>query len=141
MSAHVAVGDQALAAGQPRKWVLWAGRVLSALPVLAMALSAAMKLSRQPQLMDTIAHKLGYPPGLVPAIAILELACAVIYTIPRTAVLGAVLLTGFLGGAVATHVRVGEPFFVPLALGALAWAGLYLRDERLRALLPFKHTN
>jgi hypothetical protein len=69
---------------------------------------------------------------------VLELFCAAVYVVPRTAVLGAVLLTGYLGGAVATHVRVGDAFIVPLLLGVLVWAGLYLRDERVRALLPLR---
>jgi hypothetical protein len=71
----------------------------------------------------------------------IEICCALLYAIPRTAVLGAVLLTGYLGGAIATHVRVGDPSFVtPLVLGMIAWAGLYLRDPRLRALLPLRST-
>jgi hypothetical protein len=66
------------------------------------------------------------------------LACTIIYVIPRTAVLGAILLTGYLGGATATHVRLGEPFFVPIVLGVLVWGGLYLRDDRVRSLVPWR---
>jgi hypothetical protein len=119
-------------------WQLWAGRVLSALPVLLLLLSASMKLLHPPMVVETFVGKLGYPANVLPALAALELFCAVVYAVPRTAVLGAVLLTGYLGGAVATHVRVGEAFVAPLLLGVLVWAGLYLRDERIRALLPLR---
>ena len=83
--------------------------------------------------------QLGYPVGLTLGIGVLELACLAAYALPRTAPLGALLLTGYLGGAVATHVRAGSPLFsvvFPLIIGALLWGGLYLRDHRLRALLP-----
>ena len=119
-------------------WQLWTGRALSALPVLLLLLSASLKLSHPPMVVETFVGKLGYPANMLPALAALELFCAVVYALPRTAVLGAVLLTGYLGGAVATHVRVGEAFVVPLLLGVLVWAGLYLRDERIRALLPLR---
>jgi hypothetical protein len=115
----------------------WSGRLLSVVSIAMLALSAAMKLSRTPALAETLG-RLGYPETLLPALAALEIACVVLYAVPRTAVLGAVLLTGYLGGAVATHVRVGDAFLVPLALGILVWAGLYLRDERLRDLLPLR---
>ena len=71
-------------------------------------------------------------------IIIVEVVCAVIYAIPQTSILGAILLTGYLGGAVSTHVRAGEPFFLALIVGVLVWLGLYLRDERLRALVPLR---
>jgi hypothetical protein len=119
-------------------WRFWAGRVLSGLPALLLVVSAAMKLSHPPMVVETFVGKLGYPASVLPALAVLELFCTVVYAVPRTAVLGAVLLTGYLGGAVATHVRVGEPFVVPLLLGVFLWAGLYLRDERVRALLPLR---
>jgi hypothetical protein len=119
-------------------WRRWAGRVLSALPVLLLVLSASMKLSHPQMVVETFVGKLGYPASVLPALAALELLCTVVYVVPRTAVLGAVILTGYLGGAVATHVRVGEAFVLPLLLGMLLWAGLYLRDERIRALLPLR---
>ena len=119
-------------------WQLWTGRVLSALPVLLLLLSASMKLSLPPAAVETFVSKLGYPASMLPSVAVLELLCTIVYVVPRTAVLGAVLLTGYLGGAVATHVRVGDAFVVPLLLGVLVWAGLYLRDERIRALLPLR---
>jgi hypothetical protein len=85
--------------------------------------------------------RLGYPESVIMGIAILEIACTLVYLIPRTSVLGAILLTGYLGGAVATHVRVGDPsvnILAPIFVGALFWVGLYLRNERLRALIPFR---
>ena len=120
------------------RWQLWTGRALSALPVLLLLLSASIKLSHPPVAIETFVGKLGYPADMLSALAVLELFCTVVYIVPRTAVLGAVLLTGYLGGAVATHVRVGDAFVVPLLLGVLVWAGLYLRDERVRALLPLR---
>jgi len=116
----------------------WAAGILTAAPALALVSSAVMKVARPPQVLDTFVGKLGYPAHLLPVLAVLEVACVVVYLIPRTAVLGAVLLTGYLGGAVATHVRVGDAFLAPLAVGVLVWAGLYLRDARLRALLPLR---
>jgi uncharacterized protein YndB with AHSA1/START domain len=115
--------------------MLWAGRVISALPVLLLVLSGVMKLVKPAPVVEGFTH-LGYPADLALGIGILELVCTAVYVIPRTSVLGAVLLTGYLGGATATHVRVGEAFYTPVLLGVLVWGGLYLRDARLRALLP-----
>jgi hypothetical protein len=120
----------------PKAWKIWAGRVLSALPVLMLLFSASMKLSHAPQFAEMWTGKLGWPEGLLGTIGLLEIACVAVYVVPRTAVLGATLLTAYLGGAVATHVRIGDPFVIPIMLGVLLWAGLYLRDERVRALLP-----
>lgn len=103
-----------------------------------MLMSAVMKFMKPAPVVETFISKLGYPESTLVPIGVLELACVVLYAIPQTAVLGAVLVTGYLGGAIATHVRVGDPFIPPLVLGVLAWAGLYLRDERLRALLPLR---
>lgn len=97
--------------------------------------SASMKFLRPPGLAKGFEH-LGWPVNLALGLGILELACTAIYAIPRTAILGAILLTGYLGGAIATHVRVGDPYFTQIILGVLVWAGLYLRDARLRALIP-----
>jgi hypothetical protein len=105
-----------------------------------LAMSAVMKLMRTPQVLEGWA-KSGYPDASLLVIGLTELACAVLYVIPRTSVLGAILVTGYLGGATATHVRLGEAVFVaPVILGILAWAGLFLRDPRLRALLPLRRT-
>ena len=119
------------------KTMLWVGRIMSALPVLLLLSSSVMKLMKPAPVVEGFAH-LGYPASLALALGMIELACAVVYVIPRTSVLGAILLTGYLGGATATHVRIGEPFFMPIVLGVLVWGGLYLRDDRLRALLPLR---
>ncbi len=116
-----------------KSWVGWAVGVLPALALLA---SGAGKLVGSPQLSEGFAH-LGWPISLAVPLGILEISCVLLYLIPRTSVLGAILVTGYMGGAVATHVRIGEAFFVQVLLGALFWLGLYLRDARLRALLPF----
>ncbi|APR82249.1 membrane protein [Minicystis rosea] len=118
--------------------LLWAGRVMSALPVLVVTMSTFMKLSNNPQMAQMFVEKLGYRDGMLASIGALEALCLVLYLVPRTSVLGAVLLTGYLGGAIATHVRIGDPFAVPLFLGVLVWGGLFLRDARLRALLPLR---
>ncbi len=122
------------------KTKLWAGRVISALPVLMLLFSAVLKFLKPAGVPEELA-RLGYAENVLFRLGILELACAGVYAIPRVSVLGAILITGYLGGAVATHVRVGDPLFnvfMPILLGALAWGGLYLRDERLRALLPLR---
>lgn len=121
----------------PSKAMLWTGRVLSALPVLALTMSASMKLSHSPAVIEGFG-KFGYPESSVTGIGLVELLCALLYAIPQTSVLGAILMTGYLGGAVATHVRIADVFVTPLLLGVLPWAGLFLRDSRLRALLPLR---
>jgi hypothetical protein len=119
------------------KTALWAGRVISALPVLMLLMSAAMKFAMPAAAVEGFAH-LGWPKELAIALGVVELTCTVLYAIPQTAVLGAILLTGYLGGAIATHVRIEEGFVPPLILGVLIWLGLYLRDRRLRALVPLR---
>ena len=117
---------------------LWAGRIMSALPALFLLIDGIMKLVKPAIVVETTV-KLGYPESVIPGLGIVLLACTILYLIPRTAVLGAILLTGYLGGAVATHVRVGEELFpinFPLIIGALLWGGLYLRNERLRSIVP-----
>ena len=99
--------------------------------------SAAMKFAKPPAVVEGFTH-LGWPERLTLALGILELVCTVLYAIPRTAVLGAILLTGYLGGAIATHVRIGEQFVMIVILGVAIWAGLFLRDPRLRALIPLR---
>ena len=118
--------------------MVWAGRIISAVPVLMLVFSGVMKLMKPAAVVEGFA-RFGYPESVILAIGILELACTVVYLIPRTSILGAILVTGYLGGATATHLRVGDSaFFVPAVLGALAWGGLFLRDKRLRALLPLR---
>ena len=121
------------------KKLVWAGWVVSVLPALMLLLSAVMKLVKPAPVVEGFTH-LGYPESLALGLGILELVCTVVYLLPRTAVLGAVLLTGYLGGAVATHVRMGETgkMFVPILFAVLLWGGLYLRDARLRELVPLR---
>jgi len=120
------------------KVMLWTGRIISAPPVFLLLFSAAMKLAKPPAVLDGF-RKFGYPEHLLLVLAILEIGCTIIYLIPRTAVLGAILLTGYLGGATATHVRIGDPGFVmPVICGILLWLGLLLREGRLRPLLPLR---
>ncbi len=122
---------------EPTGKAVWAGRVVSVLVSLMFAMSGLMKLKGGPELKEGMTH-LGLPDSMVVPLAIVELACVAIYAIPQTAVLGAVLLTGYLGGAICTHWRVGDPFFVQILLGCFVWLGVYLREERLRALLPLR---
>ena len=120
------------------KGKLWVGRIMSWLPALFLLVDGVMKLFK-PAVVVEATVKLGYPESIILPIGIVLTVCTIIYLIPRTAVLGAILLTGYLGGAVATHVRVGEglfPISFPIIFGVLLWGGLYLRDNRLRTLIP-----
>ncbi|HET6863568.1 MAG TPA: DoxX family protein [Pyrinomonadaceae bacterium] len=119
------------------KKLVWIGRILSGLPVLFMVFSGVAKLLKPAQVIEGF-QKLGYPDHTILPLGVTELLCTILYVIPQTSVLGAILMTAYLGGATATHVRVGEPFFAPIILGMVAWLGLFLRDSRLRALLPLR---
>ena len=119
------------------KKALWAGYVMSAIPVLMLFFSAAMKFAKPPPVVEGFKH-LGLPENLVFGLGVLEVGCTLLYVIPRTSVLGAILLTGYLGGAVLAHLRVGDAFFGPVIFGVLIWGGLFLRDPRLRALIPLR---
>ena len=119
------------------KKALWTGRVMSFLPALLFLFSGGMKLAHPPQLDEGFTH-LQLPVTWAFNLGLLELICLVVYLIPRTAVIGAILLTGYLGGAMLTHLRVGEPPVMHVILGIVLWGGLYLRDPRLRALIPFR---
>jgi hypothetical protein len=125
-------------ADQP-KLMVWVGRTLSALFALFMLLDAVVKLLQLQVVSDALVQ-LGYPPGLGLPIGVIEAVLLALYLVPRTAVLAAVLFTGLFGGAIASHLRVGDPWLSHVLfgvyLGGFAWAGLWLRDPRLRALLP-----
>jgi DoxX-like family len=109
---------------------------MSALPALLLLFSGTMKLLRVAVVTEGMAHY-GYPDHLILYIGMLEVGCTIVYLIPRTAILGAILMTGYLGGATATNVRMGDPSFIgPVLAGVSVWAGLYLRDGRLSALIP-----
>ena len=122
------------------KKLLWAGRILSAIPVLFLLFDSVGKLIKPASVVEATV-RLGYPESIIPGLGILLLVCTVVYVFPHTSVLGAILLTGYLGGASATHVRIGDPLFpilFPSIVGALIWGGLFLRDERLRTLIPLR---
>ncbi|MBO0719346.1 MAG: DoxX family protein [Blastocatellia bacterium] len=120
--------------------LVWVGRIISALPVLLLLFGGGMTLNKPVQAVEEFT-RLGYPDTVIVGIGIVLLVCTILYAIPYTAVLGAILLTGYLGGAVATHVRIGDPtskVIIPVIVGMLIWGGLFLRDERLRKLLPLR---
>lgn len=125
------------APGRPSKTAVWIGRALGWIPALLFIFSGVMKLTHSPQVVEGFG-KFGFPEYLVVPIGVLELACVAIYLIPQTAVLGAILLAGYLGGAICTHLRLGEPWYAQAAIGVVLWFGLYLRDPRVRALAPFR---
>jgi DoxX-like protein len=117
---------------------LWAGRIVSGLAVLFLLFDSLIKVMKlAPAVEGTTA--LGYPATAVRGIGIIELICLILYVVPRTSVFGAILLTGYLGGAIATHVRVGSPLLThtlfPIYVALLIWGGLFLRDDRLRVLI------
>lgn len=125
------------------KPALWTGRVITGLPFLFLLLDGVVKLFKPaPVVEGTI--KYGYSESVIIPLGIVLLCCTILYIIPRTAVLGAILLTGYLGGAVATHVHAGEgafPILFPVFFGAMIWGGLYFRSERLRSLIPLRSEN
>jgi hypothetical protein len=119
---------------------LWAGRIMSAAVVVALVADGTIQLFAPAQIASTL-RETGFAMDLTRVVGPIILACAILYAVPATAVLGAILVTGFLGGAICAHVRIGElgspPEIISLFLGALTWGGLYARDTRVRALLPF----
>ena len=118
---------------------LWTGRVLTAIAILFFLFDGAMKLVKPPSVIEATLQ-LGYAESMIAGIGIVLLASTLLYAIPQTAMLGAVLLTGYLGGAVASNVRAGAPLFnvvFPIVFGVIVWGGLWLRDERIAQLLPF----
>jgi hypothetical protein len=120
---------------------VWTARIMAAIAVLFLLVDGTGKaLTLAPYIQGST--QLGYPESTVLPLGLLELVCVVIYLIPRTRVFGAILLTGYMGGAIATHVRVGSPFathiFFPIYVAILLWGAIYLRDERVRALIPVR---
>ena len=126
------------------KGQLWTGRVLSGIAVLFLTMDAVLKLFLLANAAE-VTEQLGYPPHLLPVIGWIEVVCLVLYLIPRTSAFGALLWTGYLGGAVATHFRIGNPLFshtlFPIYIATLLWLGLWLRDRRLRAVLPLSSSS
>ena len=121
------------------RWLPWIGWLFSAAALSILLMSARWKLTFDPWYVKEWG-RIGWDPSALPRIAFIQLACAALYVTPPTALLGAVLLTGYLGGAISQYTRIGEPIpvLVPLTTALFAWAGLYLREERLRSLLPFR---
>jgi len=119
--------------------MVWAGRIVSGIVVLFLIAGSTYGIIKHAEMAPEMA-RMGYPESIGIKISITCILCALIYAFPRTAVLGAILLTGYLGGATATHVRIGEPFFVPILVAVLVWGGIFLRDARLRALIPLRRS-
>jgi hypothetical protein len=128
---------EAGAADSPRKWVLWLGRVLSVLPALVFVMSGVMKISHNPKMVEGLG-KAHISEGALTPIGIVEILCVVVYLVPQTAVLGAVLFTAYAGGIIIVHLHEGQSLIAPIVLSGVLWLGLYLREPRLRALLPLR---
>lgn len=120
---------------RPGKAAVWSGWILTILLSALLIMSAVMKLTQAQPVIEGFA-KFGYPASQAASIGVAELICVVLFLIPKTSVLGAILLTGYLGGATATHVRIEDNFVMPIILGCLVWLAIVLRDPRLRALIP-----
>lgn len=135
MNATVST-PRAPASPRPFHGKLWTARILGTLVVLFLFVDAAGKILRLAPYVEGTA-KVGFSPGVLVPLGLVLLASTILYVVPRTAVLGAILLTGWLGGATCTHVRLGQPFVMPVVFGIIVWGCLFLRDARLRSLLPF----
>ena len=120
---------------QQTKAITWVGRVLSVAIALPFLMSAMMKFKMGPEVAEGMA-KFGFSETLIKPLGIIELTCVILYLIPQTAFLGAILLTGYLGGAIVTHLRMADPVHLPVIFGVVVWAGLWLREPRLRGLIP-----
>ena len=131
----------ALAVSAPR-WMLWTGRILSFLVVAQLLSSAWFRATQHTYAVSEIVTGYGYPESAINRIVIAECALVVLYLIPQTSFLAAIVLTGYLGGAVATHLRIADSAraAIPVVIGILAWGGLYLRDSRIRQLVPFRRS-
>lgn len=122
-----------------KKWALWAGRILSALPAIALLASGAMKVAHAPEFVKKWTETFGFTERTLTPVGILELACVTVYLIPRTAVLGAILVACYFAGATCAHVRIGDPAaLTPVLLGTFACLGIYLREARLRDVVPLR---
>ena len=115
----------------------WAGYVMSALPVIALVMSGVMKVMKTVSVVQGFAH-FGYPEATIVPLGIVEIACAILYVIPRTSVLGAILVTGYFGGATVTTLRVGEAWWPTVLIGVLVWGGLFMRLPSVRSLIPLR---
>ena len=117
--------------------MVWTGRVISGVVSLFLLLDGGLRVAHFAPYVEGLTE-FGYPQTLATPIGLALLVATILYLVPRTAVLGAILVTGYLGGAVVTHVRAQEPFFMPILFGVVIWLGLFLRDPRLRVLIPFR---
>jgi len=121
--------------------IIWIGRTLSALAILFLSFDTIVKVLRLPVAIEGTTQ-LGYPESTVFIIGLIQLVCLVLYVVPQTSVFGAILFTGYLGGAIATHLRIGSPLFThilfPIYVAVLIWGGLYAREPRLRAMVPIR---
>ena len=135
--------QSAFAPASPPTWMVWTGRILSGMVIAFLVFDGAMKLIPLPIVTETM-EQIGWSPSasLARGLGLLIIACTLLYAVPRSSVLGAILLTGYLGGAIATHLRIGSPLLTHVLfgfyLGLMAWGGLYLRDRRLRDLIPLR---
>ena len=140
-SKQTGVTSHAAARGEPSRKAIWAGRVMSGFAALFLLFDASIKVLQLPVAMEGTGQ-LGYPQSVIMGLGLVQLVCLIAYLIPRTSVLGAILWTGYLGGAIATHVRVENPLFshvlFPVYVAALLWGGLWLRDQRVRMLLSMR---
>lgn len=119
------------------KKACYAGKIMSVLAALPFVMSSGMKLTQNSQIVAGFSH-MGWPESAIVPLGILEAICVLLYLVPYTSVLGAILLTGFLGGAISTHVRIGEPVFLHIGIGLFIWGGLFLREPRVRGLIPIR---
>ncbi|OQW31214.1 MAG: hypothetical protein A4E19_20510 [Nitrospira sp. SG-bin1] len=119
--------------------LMWTGRIISGLIALLLTMSAVMKLMGGAEVSEGMA-RMGLPESLRLPLGILEFSCVAIYVIPATSITGAILLTGYVGGAIVTHLRLGEPVYMQIVLGLSIWIGLYLREQRLKVLIPLRTT-
>jgi hypothetical protein len=143
MSANPAANESEIETAPVSKGSLWTGRIMSILSILFFLMDAVMKLLKPTFVVDATV-KLGYQEGVIQGLGIALLICTILYAIPGTSVLGAILLTGYLGGAVSSNVRVGNPLIsnvlFPVYFALILWGGLYLRDKRLRTLIPWRRS-
>src|SRR4051794_25428248 len=117
-----------LGMNEQRRWMTVAGGGVGILPLLFLGFSAGVEVQASPEVVTMFTGKYGYPNGALTVLAVVEITCMLLYLIPQTSVLGAILLAGYLGGATATHARAGEPFWGPILVGIFLWGGLFCRD-------------
>ncbi|HEV7968716.1 MAG TPA: DoxX family protein [Candidatus Acidoferrales bacterium] len=141
-SAAQSVAQSTVQPGSRSKKFLWVGRVITGLIAAFMAFDAVIHLLKPAPVVEAFA-KLGFPIRLAVPLGMIELVCVLLYLVPRTSILGAILLTGYLGGAIAIQLPTENPFFgevlFPIYIGVFLWAGIYLRDERLRSMIPWRN--